>query len=246
MDIHSVDKHEHLLNRQRFFGSVSKLLLQFGLSASSKHTNWHWVRGQMTFLMAKTTVSPRANPKSSLNLRSQPPISKMHAPAKCKSCPNSQSCGSVDLPAVLLVLSVQLVGLLRLLSHPAWNKLLVVFRRLPQLLLQRREGNLQGVVLILQRLVCPLQVLQKTTQEKAEGWLCTGTRDVFISVSSKRVSDWKLEIRSLPRPPPQPGAPRCLILSDVWRHTICKTCMQTLMSHLVWLSEVSTSTVAQL
>lgn len=79
MDIYSVDKHEHLLHRQRFFGSVSKLLLQFGLSASSKHTNWQWVRGQMTFLMAKTMVSPRANPKSSLNPRSE----------KCASPPSA-------------------------------------------------------------------------------------------------------------------------------------------------------------
>lgn len=68
-------------------------------------------------------------------------------------------------PAVFLVLSVQLVGLLRLLSHPAWNQLLVVLRCLPQLLLQRRESDLQGVVLVLQRLVCSFQVLQKTIQE---------------------------------------------------------------------------------
>lgn len=91
------------------------------------------------------------------------------------------SCGSVDLPAVLLILCVKLVGLLRLFSHPARNQLLVVFCRLPQLLLQRREGNLQGVVLILQRLVCPLQVLQKTMQKSPEDRLCISTENVFVT-----------------------------------------------------------------
>lgn len=71
------------------------------------------------------------------------------------------------LPAVLLVLSVQLVGLLRLLGHPARHQLLVVLRGLPQLLLQSREGYLQGIVLVLQGLVRPLQVLQGT-QDQSE------------------------------------------------------------------------------
>lgn len=63
------------------------------------------------------------------------------------------------LPAVLLVLGVEPVGLLSLLGHPARHQLLVVLGGLPQLLLQGGEGDLQGVVLVLQRLVRPLQVL---------------------------------------------------------------------------------------
>lgn len=63
------------------------------------------------------------------------------------------------LPAVLLVLGVEPVGLLSLLGHPARHQLLVVLGGLSQLLLQGGEGDLQGVVLILQRLVRPLQVL---------------------------------------------------------------------------------------
>lgn len=101
----------------------------------------------------------------------------------------SESRGSVGSPAVLLVLGVQLVGLLRLLSHPPRNQLLVVLRGLPQLLLQGRESDLQGVILVLQRLVRPLQVLQKTTQEKPEGRLCVGTQDVLISRSQEKASD---------------------------------------------------------
>lgn len=63
-------------------------------------------------------------------------------------------------PAVLLILCIQLVGLLSLLGHPPGHQLLVVLCGFPQFLLQSREGDLQGVILVLQGLVCPLQVLQ--------------------------------------------------------------------------------------
>lgn len=64
------------------------------------------------------------------------------------------------LPAVLLILGVELVCLLGLLGHPAGHQLLVVVSGFPQLLLQSAEGDLQGVILVLQGLVRPLQVLQ--------------------------------------------------------------------------------------
>lgn len=64
------------------------------------------------------------------------------------------------VPAVLLVLCIQLVGLLGLFCHPARHQFLVVLRGFPQLLFQGGEGDLQGVVLVLQGLVGLLQVLQ--------------------------------------------------------------------------------------
>lgn len=66
------------------------------------------------------------------------------------------------LPAVLLVLGVQPIGLLSLLCHPPRHQLLVVLRGFPQFLLQGREGDLQGIILVLQGLIRPLQVLQNT------------------------------------------------------------------------------------
>lgn len=63
-------------------------------------------------------------------------------------------------PGVLLVLSIELVGLQRFLRHPAGHQLLVVLCGLPQFLLQGGEGDLQGIVLVLQRLIGLLQLLQ--------------------------------------------------------------------------------------
>ncbi len=82
----------------------------------------------------------------------------------------------VHLPAILLILGVQLVGLLSLLSHPAGHQLLVVFCGFPQFLLQSREGDLQGVVLILQGLVRPLQVLQGYRKSSLHKYLLPGSK----------------------------------------------------------------------
>lgn len=69
------------------------------------------------------------------------------------------------LPGVLLVLCIQLVSLLSFLCHPSGHQLLVVLCGLPQLLLQSREGDLECIILILQGLVGPLQVLREHIQK---------------------------------------------------------------------------------
>lgn len=84
---------------------------------------------------------------------------KMKSQQQTSSCLQPPCRQPPCLPAVLLVLGVEPVGLLSLLGHPARHQLLVVLGGLPQLLLQGGEGDLQGVVLVLQRLVRPLQVL---------------------------------------------------------------------------------------
>lgn len=67
-------------------------------------------------------------------------------------------------PGILLILGIQAIGLLGFLSHPPSNQFLVLFRSLPQFLLQGSEGDLQGIILILQGLVGSFQVLQLTAQ----------------------------------------------------------------------------------
>lgn len=136
----------------------------------------------------------------------------------------NQNCGSLDLPAVLLVLGVQLVGLLCLLSHPARNQLLVVLCGLSKLLLQRRESNLQGVVLVLECLVRPLQVLRSNNAGKY--WMLTwcwhtGSAHTQFPVKGPRLKTWD----QLPSCSPKPDTPRRLILTDVCNHTACRICM---------------------